>query len=215
MRRRRRSKSWSRLLWLLFWAVVGFVELWDAGHEKPPTPKPVPDGHFVTLREVSLVENANNDGDSFKVAHSEGEQVLRLYFVDCPETRDYPRVNGRLKDQAGYFGRLTVPQTVKVGAEAKTFTERLLREKRFTVHTRWERVYNSERVYALVFFDDGEELSEKLVRGGLCRIHTKGTLMPDGRREHDFEHHLRAMEDEARRHRRGAWGLSRHQGSGN
>lgn len=209
MRKRRRSKSWSRPLWLLFWAVVGFVQLWDVSRDKPSTPHPEPDGHFVTLRDVSLVENPSNDGDSFKVAHSEGEQVLRLYFVDCPETRDYPLVHGRLKDQAGYFGTFTVPQIVKVGAEAKTFTEKLLRENRFTVHTRWEKVYNSQRVYALVFFEDGEELSEKLVRSGLCRIHTKGTLMPDGRSEYEFELHLRAMEDGARRAQRGAWGLRR------
>lgn len=192
---------------MLFWALVGLVQLWDVSRGKPPTPKPEPDGHFVTLRDVKLLEHPNNDGDSFKVAHSEGEQVLRLYFVDCPETRDYPLVNGRLKDQAGYFGGLTIPQTVKVGAEARTFTEQLLREKRFTVHTRWERVYNSERVYAVVFFEDGEELSEKLVRGGLCRIHTKGTRMPDGQSEYHFESHLRAMENEARNSKRGGWGV--------
>ncbi|MGV3663008.1 MAG: thermonuclease family protein [Prosthecobacter sp.] len=165
------------------------------------------------MRNVRLLENANNDGDSFKVAHSEGEQVLRLYFVDCPEKKQYALVNGRLKDQAGYFGGLSIPQTLKLGAEAQTFTERLLRERRFTVHTRWERVYDSERVYALVFFEDGEELSEKLVRSGLCRIHTKGTLMPDGQSEYEFENHLRLMEDEARRSRRGGWGTPKRAGS--
>lgn len=198
------------MLWVLFWAVVGLVQLWDVNREKPARPKPESNSHFATLRDVRLLESPSNDGDSFKVAHSEGEQVLRLYFVDCPETRDYKLVNGRLKDQAGYFGGLTIPQTLEVGLEAKAYTDRLLQERRFTVHTRWERVYDSERVYALVFFEDGEELSEKLVRSGLCRIHTKGTRMPDGQREYDFESHLRAMEAEAKQARRGAWALSKH-----
>lgn len=210
MRRKRSSRSWSRPLWMLFWAVVGLLQLWDFNRDKPATPKPEPDGRFVTLRDLRLLDYSSNDGDSFKVAHSEGEQVLRLYFVDCPETRNYPLVNGRIKDQGGYFGTLTIPQTVKLGAEAKVFTEKLLREKRFTVHTRWERVFDSDRVYAVVFFEDGEELSEKLVRNGLCRIHTKGTRMPDGRSEYEFEHHLRALEHEARRSKRGGWGIPRH-----
>lgn len=210
MRRKRSSRSWSRPLWMLFWAVVGLLQLWDSNRDKPATPRPEPDGHFVTLRDLQLLDYSSNDGDSFKVAHSEGEQVLRLYFVDCPETRNYPLVNGRIKDQGGYFGTLTIPQTVKLGAEAKAFTEKLLREKRFTVHTRWERVFDSDRVYAVVFFEDGEELSEKLVRSGLCRIHTKGTRMPDGRSEYEFEHHLRALEHEARTSKRGGWGIARH-----
>ncbi len=70
----------------------------------------------------------------------------------------------------------------------------MLTEQPFTVQTRWERVYDSARSYALVFFADGEELSEKLVKAGLCRIHTKGTWMPDGRREIDFENHLRVLD---------------------
>ncbi len=213
MRRRRSRSSTRRFLWALVAAVVGLIQLWDFNRTKPPAPTPESGPWFVTLRDVRLLENGGNDGDSFKVAHSEGEQVLRLYFVDCPETRDYPLVHGRLKDQAGYFGGLSIPQAIQTGTEARTYTGRLLRERRFTVHTRWERVYNSERVYALVFFEDGEELSEKLVRSGLCRIHTKGTLMPDGRSEYEFENHLRAMEDEARKTRRGAWGLQQREGT--
>jgi endonuclease YncB( thermonuclease family) len=132
-----------------------------------------------------------------------------LYFVDCAEKRLYPLVKNRLKDQAAYFGGLSIPQTVSLGLEAKDFTERLLRERHFTIETRWERVFDSARSYALVFFDDGEELSEKLVKAGLCRIHTKGTWMPDGRREYDFESHLRALEKEAKAAHRGAWGRPR------
>ena len=202
----KRRSSGSRNLWVLLWAVIMLLQTWEHYRDKPTPPKPEPDGRFVTLVNAQLVEDAANDGDSFKIKHEGGEQVLRLYFADCPEKRQYPLVKNRLKDQAAYFGGLSIPQTVSLGLEAKAFTEQLLHEQRFTIQTRWERVYDSDRFYALVFFDNGEKLSEKLVRAGLCRIHTKGTWMPDGRREYDFENHLRSLEHEARAAQRGAWG---------
>ena len=200
-----RSKL-SRNLWVLVWLSVALLQAWQHFRDKPTPPRPEHDGSFAVLKHARLVDDSGNDGDSFKIAHDGGEQVLRLYFVDCPEKRQYALVNNRLKDQAGYFGGLSIPQTVNLGMEAKAFTEKLLREQDFTIHTRWERVYDSARSYALVFFDDGEELSEKLVKAGLCRIHTKGTVMPDGQREFDFENRLRALEREAKAAQRGAWG---------
>lgn len=196
----------SRNLWILVWLSVALLQVWDHYRDKPAATVPEPDGSFVVLKQARLVDDSGNDGDSFKIAHECGEHVLRLYFVDCAEKRQYSLVNGRLKDQASYFGGLSIPQTVSVGVLAKAFTEKLLREQKFTVQTRWQRVYDSERHYALVFFADGEELSEKLVKAGLCRIHTRGTMMPDGRREFDFENHLRALEREAKAAKRGAWG---------
>jgi len=202
----RRRSSGSRNLWVLLWMVVVLLQIWEHYRDKTTPPKPVPDGRFLTLVDARLVEDASNDGDSFKIVYEGGEHVLRLYFVDCPEKRQYPLVKNRLKDQASYFGGLSIPQTVSLGLEAKAFTDQLLQEQRFTIQTRWERVYDSSRSYALLFFDDGEELSEKLVKAGLCRIHTKGTWMPDGRREFDFESHLRSLEREAKVAQRGAWG---------
>lgn len=196
----------TRNLWILVWLSVALLQVWDHYRDKPAPVADESDGSLVVLKNARLVDDAGNDGDSFKIAHDGGEHVLRLYFVDCAEKRSYSLVNNRLKDQAGYFGGLSIPQTVSVGVQAKAFTEKLLREEHFTVQTRWQRVYDSARSYALVFFADGEELSEKLVKAGLCRIHTRGTLMPDGRREFDFENHLRALEREAKAAKRGAWG---------
>ncbi len=201
-----RRSNLTRNLWIAVWVFVALIQAWDHYRDKPTPPKPEPDGYFVKLEHARLVDDAGNDGDSFKIAHDGGAHVLRLYFVDCPEKRQYSLVNNRLKDQAGYFGGLSIPQTVSVGLEAKAFTEKLLNEQRFTIQTRWERVYASERSYALVLFEDREELSEKLVKAGLCRIHTKGTMLPDGQREFDFESHLRALEREAKAAKRGAWG---------
>lgn len=204
---RKRSSHLARNLWILVGLAVGLIQTWQHFRTKQTALPPEPDGSFVELRHAHLVEDAGNDGDSFKIAHEGGVHVLRLYFVDCAEKRRYTLVEARLKDQAGYFGGLSIPQTLTLGAAAKAFTEKLLRERHFTAMTRWERVYDSERTYAIITFDDGEGLAEKLVRAGLCRIHTKGTSMPDGRHEFDFENHLRALEHEAKDAKRGAWGM--------
>ncbi|WP_395745309.1 thermonuclease family protein [Prosthecobacter sp.] len=204
---KRRSSSGSRFLWWLLWFSLALLQVWNHYRDKPPSLPPPKETRFVKLTDVRLVEDASNDGDSFKIEHGGSAHVLRLYFVDCPEKRQYALVKNRLKDQAAYFGGLSIEQTLALGHEAKVFTERLLNEQPFTIQTRWERVFDSARSYALVFFPDGEELSEKLVRAGLCRIHTKGTWMPDGRREYDFEDHLRLLEREAKAAHRGAWGI--------
>jgi endonuclease YncB( thermonuclease family) len=207
---KRRSSRGARFLWWLLWLVLALLQTWNHYRDKPASSKtPETESRFVKLADAQFVEDAGNDGDSFKIACEGGEHVLRLYFVDCPEKRLYGLVKNRLKDQAAYFGGLSIAQTMSLGVEAKAFTERLLREQHFTIETRWERVFDSARSYAFVFFDDGEELSEKLVKAGLCRIHTKGTWMPDGRREFDFENHLRALEREAKAAHRGAWGRPR------
>jgi endonuclease YncB( thermonuclease family) len=135
--------------------------------------------------------------------------MLRLYFVDCAEKREYKLVAGRLKDQAGYFGGLSIPQTLKLGQQARAFTADLLRSRAFTVFTRWERVYDSDRIYAVIVFEDGEDLAHKLVQAGLARIHTKGVNMPNGRKANDYENHLRDVEKQARAAKRGAWGMPR------
>ena len=134
--------------------------------------------------------------------------VLPYEIEECQRVWYWPRplwqpVQERVFGRGSY--RMS-PRRFQTPNEAQVFTEKLLHEQRFSIQTRWERVYDSARSYALVFFDDGEELSEKLVTAGLCRIHTKGTWMPDGRREFDFETHLRALEKDAKAKKRGAWG---------
>ncbi len=202
----KRRSNGARYLWWMLWFSLALLQAWNHYRNKPASSKPPEtETQFVKLADAHLIEDASNDGDSFKITHDGTEHVFRLYFVDCPEKRQYALVKNRLKDQAAYFGGLTIPQTVSLGLEAKAFTEKLLTEQPFTIQTRWERVYDSARSYALVFFADGEELSEKLVKAGLCRIYTKGTWMPDGRREYDFENHLRTLEHEAKSAHRGAW----------
>lgn len=207
MKGRASSFPW---IWMLLALVVVALEVW---HEKRPQAggEALPAGQFITLRGLQLVDDKGNDGDSFLIAHEGGRQVLRLYFVDCPEKSRYKLVETRLRDQAAYFG-ISLAATLRTGQQAREFSESLLRGGRYTVHTRMEGVYDSGRVYALVFFEDGETLAEKLVKAGLCRIYTRGTDLPDGRTEMEFRQHLRRLESEAREQRRGAWGEVRSAG---
>lgn len=202
MKRRTSSFPW---IWVLLALIVAGLEIWQRTLPQAMPPPIEEDGRFVTLHRPRLVESGGNDGDSFEIAHDGGSHVVRLYFVDCPEKRKYKLVEDRLKDQSSYFG-ISLAATLRIGTQAQEFTLSLLRRRPFRVISRMDRVYDSDRVYAMVFFEDGEALSEKLVKAGLCRIHTRGTQLPDGRSEFEFQQHLRELERKAREEKLGAWG---------
>lgn len=182
-------------------------DLRDPSHSRAPRGQTAA---YEVLKDARLVDHRDNDGDSFHIAHNGGEEhEFRLYFVDAPEKRLHQYNGKRLEEQARYFGALTVNDAISIGQEAKAFTEQLLRSRSFTIQTRWQRVFGSERCFAFVFFDEPggkkEDLSEKLVRAGLCRIYTQGANLPDGRHDKAFTQHLRALEREAKAEKRGAW----------
>jgi len=204
------KRKTGRFLWTLVLVTLVAVEFWFRSVREPPAKEPAVEiERLQPLSGVRFIDAETNDGDSFVVDHEGQKLVLRLYFVDCAEKREYKLVAGRLKDQAGYFGGLSIPQTLKLGQQARAFTADLLRSRAFTVFTRWERVYDSDRIYAVIVFEDGEDLAHKLVQAGLARIHTKGVNMPNGRKANDYENHLRDVEKEARAAKLGAWGMPR------
>ena len=176
--------------------------------KSPQSPKSKSSTGFETLSGCKLHEDRNNDGDSFKILHQGQVIELRLYFVDAPEKRLHQYNGERIDHQGRYFGKLSRDQTISIGLKAKAHTERLLKSRPFRVITRWQPVFESGRFYAFIFFDDtGEELSESLTREGLSRIYTEGTDLPDGRKKADFERHLKKLEAEAKKAKRGGWGL--------
>lgn len=200
-----------RLVWLLAVAILIACQIFisgdDAGKDGGAAPEFVPMAQ--RLESPRLITHASNDGDSFHIAHAGGSHVFRLYFVDCPEKREYDLVRERLRDQAAYFGGISTAQTLQTGKRAQERTAELLSSGAFTVYTHWERVYQGERFYAFVVLADGEHLAEKLVREGLCRIHTKGARLPDGREVNVYLNQLRAIEADARAAGRGAWEKAR------
>ncbi|HYF34197.1 MAG TPA: thermonuclease family protein, partial [Prosthecobacter sp.] len=161
---------------------------------------------FQVLPGARLQAHRSNDGDSFTLSHGGQTYTFRLYFADCPEKERHGYNEERLREQGAYFGGLREKETVAIGKLAKERTEEWLNRQPFTVYTKWQGVYDSGRYYAFVIFADGEDLSEKLVREGLARIHTTGTTLPDGRSRQAFEAHLRNLEGQARAARRGGWG---------
>ncbi len=162
---------------------------------------------YEVLDSASLVDHRDNDGDSFLVQHQGGTHIFRLHFVDAPEKRLHQFNADRLQQQARYFGELTQEQVLAMGQRARDYTLAALAQRRFTVHTRWREVYDSGRFYAFVLFEDGGDLMEELVAQGLVRIYTEGAQHPDGRSESEYRKRLQALEADAKRARRGAWGL--------
>jgi endonuclease YncB( thermonuclease family) len=220
-RRRRPSRARPRAGTVILILLIGgaaLVSTWiEQLREGPPrpashsgetsgAPKRPEQGKFEILTGLRLKSDRDNDGDSFILAGPDGDSHhFRIYFVDAPEKRLH-RFNGeRIDQQAAYFS-ITREQAIQAGEEARVLVDRLLRERPFHVATRWRRVFDSDRYYAFVFFDDsGEDISEILVSHGLARIHTEGADLPDGRRRRAFEAHLRSLEAEAGRQRKGAW----------
>jgi len=184
------------------------------------SPRPEPDatvGGYDRFEGVRLVPKPGNDGDSFFVVLGGEEVELRLYFVDAPETYYSDRWENqrkRVEDQGRAFGGLGVEATVSLGERAKEAVAARLSVSPFTVYTQWEPVFDSERVYGFVELADGVWLDEWLVAAGLARIHTKGpgsaqnpVPTPQGRSFHEHRRLLGRLEAEAKRERRGAWGL--------
>lgn len=201
--RRRRGKSWFLILLTLIGA--GF-QLWreiQDGPQHSPARQSVK--VFEVIPDARLHPHPDNDGDSFHLDHNGQAHEFRLYFADCPEKKRHHLNGDRIAEQGRYFGGLSEARTVVIGQQAQAFTQQLLSTGSFTVYTKWQSVYNSGRHYAFILFPDGEDLSAKLIREGLARIHTGGTTLPDGRTTAQYQQQLRQLESEARAAGRGGW----------
>lgn len=193
-----------------------------AKDDLPPAPKAPPKtapkasvtrvNGYERLEGCRLVEHRDNDGDSFHIRHGSRDIELRLYYVDTPEkylSDRYEDQRRRVAEQGRELGGISPEQTVQVGLAAKMYTAKLLADRSFTVYTKWESVYDSERVYGFVELPDGGGyLCEELVEKGLGRIHTKGEATPDGRGYRQYKAHLEAVERAAQDADRGAWKLN-------
>jgi hypothetical protein len=84
---------------LLVWVALclGDVDLGAARKKKD----------WIVLENCRLVPNKANDGDSFHIRANDTEYLVRLYFVDAPETTSVGPA--RLVDQPEYFGVTVSP----------------------------------------------------------------------------------------------------------
>jgi endonuclease YncB( thermonuclease family) len=157
---------------------------------------------WSTLEGCSYVPHANNDGDSFHVRCGDDAFVLRLYFVDTPETNlQYPE---RTREQAEHFGA-TLDDTLKAGAKARAFVRDTLKGP-FTVVTRKAAAAGRGkelRYYAMVHVG-GKNLDEILVLQGLARAKGVAASVP-GEKSRAHAQRLQLLESEAKEKRRGLW----------
>ena len=154
--------------------------------------------------EDCVLSDGYMDGDSFHVRAKNKDIIIRLYFVDTPES-DKTHAE-RNEDQAAYFG-ISDAHVVPLGVAGKKFTQKTLSGKKFTVWTRWEDARGSsqqQRFYGVVKIGK-EDLGELLVANGLARVYGGSTVLPDGTSiDAQFER-LRQLERRAKAKRFGGW----------
>ena len=167
---------------------------------------------WITLDNCQLIPNKANDGDSFHVRANDTEYLVRLYFVDAPETASVGPA--RLIEQAEYFG-VSVPQVIEIGLDAKKFVDAKLSEP-FTVVTRLAGGLGRskvQRIYGFVRTKEGD-LGEQLIANGLARIHGTSAPSPGGSTSADEREKLAQLENEAKRRQVGGWGVTGQQSNG-
>ena len=154
-----------------------------------------------------MIDKKYNDGDSFRAKVNGNEHVLRLCFVDCPESD--VRFPDRNAEQAEYFG-VPAAEIPEWGKAATAKVAELL-AKPFTVHTRWAIAQGSSglpRFYAVIQSADGRDLGEALISLGLARIKGLNMKPPTGETVVAYQAKLKKLETEARSQRVGMWAKS-------
>ena len=158
---------------------------------------------WTTLTDCRYAAHKNNDGDSFHVRCGAEEFVLRLYFVDAPETNlTYAE---RTRQQAEHFGA-TLDQTLKAGARARAFVRDTLSAP-FVVITRKayaQGAAREPRYYGMVQVG-GKGLDEILVLAGLARVKGVAVNIPGGEKARSHSQRLLVLEEHAKQKRRGLW----------
>jgi endonuclease YncB( thermonuclease family) len=167
---------------------------------------------WSTLTDCRYVAHQNNDGDSFHVRCGGEEFVLRLYFVDTPETS--LTYGERTRQQAEHFGA-TLDETLKAGARARLLVRDTLREP-FTVITRKAYAQGAgkdPRYYGMVIVGGNQAgakgLDEILVLAGLARVKGVAVNIPGGEKARAHSQRLRVLEEHAKQKRRGLWARAR------
>lgn len=168
---------------------------------------PVPD--LQKFDNCTFVASDWADGDSFTVQLEPGrEEVVRLYFADCPETSATTESDQRrVREQSAHFGIEDPKVTLEFGAKAKDEVARLL-AKPFTIHTTFARALGRSakpRIYAFVTTSDGKDLASWLVENGLARSYGVGRTSPDGLSDDDAKARIDDLELQAALQRAGLW----------
>jgi len=152
------------------------------------------------------VATKDGDGDSFRVRCGTNEFMLRLYFVDAPETNlRYPE---RTREQSEYFD-VTLDESMKGGRMARDLVRDTL-QKPFSIWTRWASAAGRSkepRYYGLVQVGTNS-LAEILVSKGLAQPKGVRPNLPTGQKGTAYLEQLLALEADAKKKRVGLWASS-------
>ena len=161
---------------------------------------------WMMLTNCQYVPHLDADGDSFRVRSGTNEFLLRLYFVDAPETNlRYPE---RTREQSEYFG-VTLDESMRAGRQARDLVRETLREP-FVVWTRWASAggrSKEPRYYAFVQVG-ANGLAEVLVSRGLALPKGVKPNLPNGEKRTVYLSRLLTLEAEAKKQRAGLWASS-------
>ena len=168
---------------------------------------PVPD--LQKFENCTLVASDWADGDSFPVKiAADREEVVRLYFADCPETSaETESDQRRVREQSAYFGVEDPKVTLEFGRKAKDEVARIL-SKPFTVQTAFSRALGRSakpRIYAFITTSDGKDLATWLVENGLARSYGVGRTSPEGLSDDDAKARIDDLELQAALEKKGLW----------
>ena len=149
-----------------------------------------------------------DDGDSFFVKVDGVKRMLRLYYVDCPETTDTPSYMAeRVAAQAAHFG--TTPAAVVAAGKEATVTVQGWLAKPFTVWTHYAIAQGRSRLpryYAVLKTAEGKDVGEELLKAGLARANGKPSASPEGEKAQAHDARLKALEADAKAAKAGLWG---------
>jgi endonuclease YncB( thermonuclease family) len=162
---------------------------------------------WLTFTNCTYLEAKADDGDSFFVLVDGTKRMLRLYYVDCPESSDQPAYMAeRLAAQAEHFG-CTPAEALAAGKEATATVAKWL-EKPFTVQTHYAVAPGRSRLpryYAVLKTADGKDVGEELLKAGMARANGRPVASPEGEKAQAHDARLKSLEAEAKRTKAGLW----------
>ncbi|TLD69796.1 hypothetical protein FEM03_15845 [Phragmitibacter flavus] len=175
-------------------------------------PRAYQDGDWWVLPNPELVVSRANEADTMRIRSGVKEDVFVLYFVDATETS--PTRLQRLREQSTYYHQAHPDQLLATGQDALKFVTQLLSDYPFTVYTKWGRVPDSERFYAIVRIEmiPGKtyDLGELLISHGYASPtgQQTGTLPSNMPALNQYLKNLSRALSSAKADQSGAWALS-------
>ena len=112
-------------------------------------------------------------------------------------------------EQGRYFGKAADKTILEVGNEASVYVAQLLKDQHFNVLTKWERVPNTVRYYAVIKVQQPGGpvyLADLLIRKGYAWVHGIPTELPDDKRDlPTYVVELSTLAKKARESKTGIW----------